>query len=100
MTPRVRILRRAQADIAELDRYLALEAPHRREQIVERILVAIERLAALPRIGPEPRDDRLRALGFRYLSVGDHIVFYKLAGRDVRVYRVLHGRREYSRLLR
>jgi plasmid stabilization system protein ParE len=100
VTYRVRILRRAQHDLVELDRYLEIEAPNRREDALEAILGAIERLGRLPRSGPAARDERLGALGFRYLTVGDQLVFYKIAAREVRVYRVLHQRRAYWRLLR
>ena len=44
--------------------------------------------------------NRLKGLGFRYLSVEHYIVFYKLAGHQLRVYRVLHARRDYWPLLR
>jgi plasmid stabilization system protein ParE len=100
VTLRVRILRRAQQDLVELDRYLEIEAPSRRATTIDGLLDAIERLASLPRMGPEPRDERLRSLGFRYLSVADQLVFYEIAGREVRVYRILHGRRAFWRLLR
>ena len=97
---RVRVLRRAQQDILEIDRYLATEAAERRLDLLDRLLTAIERLGAMPRMGQVPRDPRLSELGFRYLSVDDYIVFYKIAGRELRVYRVLHERRAYWQLLR
>lgn len=97
---RVRILRRAQQDILEIDRYLETEAPERRLDVLDRLLTAAERLGVLPHMGPVPRDQRLSELGFRYLSVDDYIVFYKVAGRELRVYRVLHERRRYWELLR
>ena len=46
-----------------------------------------------------PRDQRLRDLGYRGLIQREHLVFYKVLPRQVRVYRVLHGRRRYADLL-
>jgi addiction module RelE/StbE family toxin len=97
---RVRILRRAQQDLLEIDHYLEKEAPERRPEVLDHLLTSIGRLGVVPRMGPEPRDSRLKGLGFRYLSVGHYILFYKIAGHQLRVYRVLHARRDYWPFLR
>jgi addiction module RelE/StbE family toxin len=96
---RVRVLRRGQSDLAEIAHYLHAEAPAQAQRVVEMLLDAMENLAHLPRRGSRPRDERLRALGFRFLTVRSWLVFYKVRGKEVRIYRVLHGRREYRGLL-
>jgi toxin ParE1/3/4 len=95
----IRILRRAQNDLIEIERYLHRDAPEAAEQIVDELLRAIERLARLRHMGPNTRDERLKRLAFRYLACGRYLVFYKVLRAQVRIYRVLHHRRGYDRLL-
>jgi plasmid stabilization system protein ParE len=95
----VRILRSAQRDMAEAATYLRSNAPGKAEHELEQIMSGIERLGELPESGPVPRDERLALLGFRYLARGSYLVFYKRTRTQVRIYRVLHQRRAYERLL-
>ncbi len=95
----VRVLRRAQLDLAEIQRYVATDQPDAANAIVDDLLDAIERLGRIPTMAPVARDPRLSALGYRVLVRGNYAVFYKLVARHVRVYRVQHQRREYGRLL-
>jgi len=95
----VRVLRRAQRDVQEIYDYLNREAPTSADEIVDEILEAIESLTTLSARGARPRDATLRAAEFRFLVVGVYLVFYKTVGKQVRVYRVLYGRRAYRELL-
>jgi len=99
MKRQVRILRKAQADLLEIQRYTVRESAGDVEQVVGGLLTAIERLGRFPESGPVVRDERLRRAGYRYLLQGWYIIFYKLIGAHVRIYRVLHQRRAYERLL-
>jgi plasmid stabilization system protein ParE len=99
MNRQVRILRKAQADLLEIRDYRRRESPAEAERIVDELLAAIERLGRLPESGPVVRDERLRRAGYRYLIQGWYLIFYKLVGAHVRIYRVLHQRRAYARLL-
>lgn len=99
MTARVRILRRAQKDLLEIQAYVSREDPAAASRMVEGLLEAIASLGEHPRKGPVPNDAHLRAAGFRFPVVGNYLVFYKAPRSLVRVYRVLHGRRAYKRLL-
>lgn len=101
MTFRVRVLRRAQADLVEIRDYLRRDVPERADGVVEGLVQTIESLERFPARGASPRDARLRGLGFRFLSKGSWLVFYKVDAvrRLVRVYRALHARREYRALL-
>lgn len=49
--------------------------------------------------GARPRDPSLQRAGYRYPAHGEYLVFYKVLVAQVRVYRVVHGRRSYSHLL-
>ena len=99
MKLRVRILRRAQADLEEIHRYVERDRPDAARRLLERILNRIESLEGLPKAGVVPRDERLGALGFRVLVEGEHLIFYKVARTHVRVYRVIHGRRKYKHMI-
>ena len=95
----VRILRRAQTDLEEIKRYIERDSPRRAEKFVSKLLARIESLSTLPNAGILPRDEVLRARGFLVLIEGQYLIFYKVLSKQVRVYRVLHGRRRYQHLL-
>lgn len=99
MSYRVRILRRAQADLLEIHRYLTRDSEAQARSAIEGLLRAIDSLQEQPMRGVAPRDARLRSQGYRFLVVGQHLVFYKVRGRLVRVYRIVHGRRQYADIL-
>jgi len=95
----VRILRKAQADLEEIQRYVERDRPEAAERLVSRLLNRIETLERFPKTGVLPRDDRLRTLGFRVIMEGEHLIFYKLVRTQVRIYRVIHGRRKYKHMI-
>lgn len=95
----VRILRRAVRDLEEINAYLRHKAPSGAGDLLDDLLDAIESLGDFASRGATPRDDRLRGQGFRFLVQRPYLVFYKVRGRTVRVYRVLHGRRAWAALL-
>ena len=37
--------------------------------------------------------------GVRRRAFGDYLIFYRISSRDVQVLRVLHGARDYERIL-
>jgi len=93
------VLKRAERDLVELRSYLAREAPDSAGRVVGELLDAIESLARWPERGARPRDELLRRRGFRFLVRRSYLIFFKVSGRSIWVYRVLHGRRAWSRLL-
>lgn len=95
----IRILRRAQLDLLEIQAYIRMDDAKAAERLVSRILQRLQGLASLSMRGKVPNDARLRQLGFRYLIHGEYLVFYKVFRSQVRVYRVLHGRRRYEEIL-
>ena len=100
MTARqVRFLRRGLADLSEISAYLEVEAPEARSRIVERLIDTGESLAAHAERGPVARDPALASRGFRSIRCDRYIVFHKIAGRVVRIHRVLHERRAWADLV-
>jgi plasmid stabilization system protein ParE len=99
MTIPVRILRKAQADLLGIQSYIGRERPSAARRIVDRLLQAIDTLSENPEKGPLARDEWLRRGRFRFLVNGRYLIFYKTGRGGVRVYRVIHGKRDYRRLL-
>jgi len=99
VTRSVRVLRRAQRDLQEIYDYLVLEAPLRAGLFIDKLLSVIESLSTMPERGAAPRDPILRARGYRFLIHDPYLIFFKVIGRQVRVYRVLRGSRAYRDLL-
>jgi plasmid stabilization system protein ParE len=95
----VRILRRAIGDLEEIRRYIERDRPDAARRLLARLLVVAESLAVNPERGAQPRDERLRELGYRFVPVRPYLLFYKVGRRVVRVYRVLHGQRRYEDVL-
>ena len=96
---RVRVLRRAQADLIEIQAYVARDKPDAADRLIGRILERLSRLEKFPERGAVPRDARLRKGGYRFLVEGEYLIFYRLKGREVRIYRVIQARRRYGGLL-
>lgn len=95
----VRVLRRAQRDLQEIYDYVATEAPFRADAFIDGLLDAVESLGKLSERGATPRDPVLSQRGYRYLRHHEYLVFYKVLPRQVRVYRVVRGKRAYRHLL-
>jgi toxin ParE1/3/4 len=95
----VRILKRAQNDLEEIQRYIRRDRPDKADQLVENLLGCIESLEEMPDRGVVPRDERLASLGYRVLIEQEYLVFYKVLRSQVRVYRVVHGRRRYGEVV-
>ncbi len=99
MTRQIRVLRRAQLDLVEIQDYIARDNPVAAEDEIEAILDLIASLAEFPERGRVPNDAILKVSGYRYLRHGEYFVFYKVRRSQVRVYRVVHGRRRYEDIL-
>jgi toxin ParE1/3/4 len=99
VTRQVRILRRAERDLEEAYRYAMRDKPQAAHAALTRLLATIESLADHPDRGAVPKDSRLRQLGYRVLVHGAYLILYKILRRQIRVYRVLHGRRRYEACL-
>jgi toxin ParE1/3/4 len=95
----VRILRRAQIDLVEIQEYVSRDDPTAADRLIAALVSDLERLGGFPSRGSRPGDERLRKAGYRYLVHGEYLIFYKVLSTQVRVYRVLHGRRIYDSML-
>ena len=99
MTRQIRVLRRAQVDLLEIQDYIARDNPAAAEDVIEAILDLIASLAEFSERGRISKDAILKASGYRYLRHGPYLVLYKVLRSQVRVYRVVHGRLRYEEIL-
>lgn len=95
----LRLSRRARRDLDEIWEYVFLNSSS--DAIADRQLELIgdglRLLIRWPRIG-RARDEL--QLGMRSLTVGDYLIFHRIARGHVMILRVLHGRRDLARLMR
>ena len=96
---KIRVLPRAERDLAEIDAWLTRENAHRAAKVMKGLLDGLAQLERLPRSGPPIRDPWLASRGFRALVRGRYTVFFKTHRSTVVIYRVLHQRRDWSSLL-
>lgn len=102
MKRRLRRTKQVREDLIEIYGFLYERNPHAAERVFDAIEAAIRTLQAKPSIGRlwGSRDPRLA--GMRVLVVArypSYLVFFRMTGRDIEVYRVLHGARELQRLI-
>ena len=88
-------------DLDEIYDYFAneLNNPRKGQGIVEDILAAAERIPGhalrYPFVGPLP----FTTDEYRFVAVGNYLVFYRAVGESVYVDRILYKRRDFASLL-
>jgi plasmid stabilization system protein ParE len=95
----VRYLPAAEADLADIYRWILSDAPGRAEAFLERIDRSIGGLSAHPKLGRIPRHSWLQGSGYRVLTVDSYLVFYVLRPRVVEIHRIVHGSRSLDELV-
>jgi toxin ParE1/3/4 len=95
----VRLLRPAEDDLIEIVTYVAADKPAAADALAARFERDFGLLGSAPYLGRVPREEQLAALGYRYLVVGNYLVFYTVEGRSVLLHRIIHGARDYVKLL-
>lgn len=96
---RFRLLSSAERDFNEIIDFVLAENVSAALSIAEKIESTLLLLKKNPLLGRIPNDEELRRFGYRYLVVLDYLIFYKIEGKIIFVYRILHGARNYKSLL-
>lgn len=96
---RVRVLRVAENDLADIASYIAVDDQNAADAFLERIEKNLANLVNHPRLGRVPNDEELGKLGYRFLVVEDYLIFYTVRKKEVLIHRVIHGARNYKNLL-
>ena len=100
-TYKLDILPPAQAELEEIARiHLALSGPKSARDISDEIYAAMEQLTMFPLSGPAIRDEQLSAAGYRYISAGKYLIFYRQFGDTVVIYHIAHGATDYPKLFK
>ena len=91
----------AQEDLSEIKAYIAedLENPQAALSTITKITKTIRMLQDHALIGAPLSAVADVNSDYRYLVIGNYMVFYRVAGKDVFIDRVLYGRRDYLRIL-
>lgn len=95
----VRLLAIAEQDLVKLVSYLAAENPQAASDTLDHIEARLQTLTSHPFAGRIPDAPELTALGYRVLIIDNYLVFYKVKDKAVLVHRILHGARDFLRLL-
>jgi toxin ParE1/3/4 len=87
----------AEADLDAIWIYIAQEDETAADRQIERIIEAVDSLGAFPRLGPDRSDIDT---GLRGLKRDDYLILYDILEdqRQVRILRVIHGRRDIALL--
>lgn len=95
----VRYLPVAQEDLAGIADWIAQDSPARAISFIQKLDQKVSHLASAPMLGQQPRHFGLAAKSYRVLIVETYLVFYKISGSLVMIYRVVHGARDLEALL-
>ena len=100
-TYKLDILPPAQAELEEIARiHLALSGSKSARDITDKIYDAMDQLTRFPLSGPAIRDEQLSAAGYRYISAGKYLIFYRQFGNTVVIYHIAHGATDYPKLFK
>lgn len=91
---RVRYLRQARIDLADIAYYIALENRDAARRTVDLIRSRLKVLESFPGAG-RPRDELHP--GLRSWPIDRYVVFYTSDESEIRIVRILHGARDVQR---
>lgn len=97
---KVELLPATYSDLDEIFDYIMVENPQAADRILESIMQSLQRLESYPHSGAPLLDPSLKKFYFRMVIVDPYIAFYRFINKKIFVYRILHGARKYSYLLK
>lgn len=91
----------ARQDLLEIKDYISreLDNPNVAGKTVAKVVESYEKLKDFPYMGIELSSKIDVATDYRYLISGKYIIFYKVDDVYISIYRILHARRDYKRIL-
>jgi len=95
----IRLLRIAEEDLTELVEYIAAERPSAANALADKIDKNLTLLSRHPHLGRVPNEEHLVGMGYRILVVDNYLIFYVIEQETILVHRILHGARDYLRLV-
>lgn len=95
----LRLLSIAEQDFLDIIEYLAAESPAAARTVIDQIEKRLQQLRDYPFLEKVPADTNIARMGYRVLVMEGYLIFYKVRGKTVLVYRVIHGSRDILPLL-
>jgi len=95
----VRLLSTAEQDLQDLLSFIAADNVPAALAQVDRIEKKLNALSTYPPVGKIPNDEKLARLDYRVVVVDNYLIFYKISGKPVLIYRIVHGARDIAGLL-
>lgn len=95
----VRVLKRALRDIREIYEYIRKDKENAAVKVYNEIRETIAGLSNFPFKGSAVDKNDKSMSGYRFVMVKPYIVFYKVSGREITVYHVIDGKRDYMKIL-
>jgi addiction module RelE/StbE family toxin len=95
----IRYLSTAEKDLLEIFDYIARDSQNAAGRLLDEIDKKVTNLSKHPEIGKIPQDSILKSKGYRYLIIGNYLVFYRVKDKIIVIHRVLHSKREYRDIL-
>jgi addiction module RelE/StbE family toxin len=89
-TYEVQFLQEALDDLEEIVLYIAQDSRAAALRMYDKIIEKANDLTVFPKRGRLVTDKKIAAAGYRMLVIKPYIAFYRIVGRNVFIYRVLH----------
>ena len=96
----VGLLPAAYSDLDEIFDYIMANNPQAAAKVLDSIVELLHRLESYPQSGKLLIERSLKKYNFRMVIVDPYIAFYRFIDNKILVYRILHGARDYSHLLK
>jgi plasmid stabilization system protein ParE len=94
----VQFLQEALDDLEEIVLYIAQDSRAAALRMHDTIIEKANDLSTFPKRGRLVPDLKMSKAGYRMLGIKPYIAFYRIVDRNVFIYRVLHGARNYPML--
>ena len=95
----VSVLERALRDIDEIYEYIRKDNEDAAKKVYYEIRTAVSDLCAYPfKGGAVDKNDKTLS-GYRFVMIKPYLIFYKVHGNEITVYRVIDGKRDYLNIL-
>jgi addiction module RelE/StbE family toxin len=94
----VSFLQAALDDLEEIVLYIAQDNRQAALRMHNDIIEKANNLTIFPKCGRLVPDRKMAAAGYRMLVIKPYIAFYRVADRNIFIYRVLHGATNYPLL--
>lgn len=88
-------------DMDEIFSYISRENVASAENMLDMLNSRIRQLAEFSHMGAVLPEEKYPLIdrGYRFIVVQPYLIFYRIMGETIIIYRILHGRRDYLREL-